>query len=457
MRPLFKNIRVLACLCIVFVLVAALPLSEAAQSVRPNSKGSDASKIVLPDPLIFQNGKRVHNAEAWPQRRQEILHQFENQVYGRTPAKRLPLRFTVSSVDPTALGGQAIRKQVTVHFTSKAGGPKMDILLYVPAHSPKPVPVFLALNFAGNHTVDPDPGIKLGEVWTRDPATEISGLSNELVKHVKRQAPESSRGMAANQWQVEKILARGYALATIYYGDIEPDFDGGIKYGARPLFFRTGQTEPAPDEWEALGAWAWGLSRAVDYLKIDSDVDPKKIAVMGFSRLGKAALWAAAQDQRLAVVISNESGKGGASLYRSKAGESVEHLNTAFPHWFCANFHKYTGHDSEVPVDGNLLLALIAPRPLYVASAEQDPFSDPPSEFLAGVDAGRVYELLGKLGLGTDQMPPVEHPIMKTVGYHIRAGKHDVTAYDWDQYLNFADMFLKAPQGRAGKEAGSDH
>ncbi len=433
------------------LLGVSLIISAAAQTGNSNSDASKASEVALPDPLLMQGGKKVADAAGWTRRRREILHQFETEVYGRTPKKHLPLRFELTSVDKTALGGKAIRKQVTVYFTRKTDGPKMSILLYVPADAPKPVPVFLGLNFFGDQTVSADPGIKLGEVWMRDPAATNSNPTVELAKHVKRQASENSRGSRASQWQVEKILGRGYALATIYYGDIEPDFDGGIRNGVRSLFFGRGETEPAPDEWGALGAWAWGMSRAVDYLETDKDIDAKKIAVMGFSRLGKATMWAAAQDKRFALVLSNESGKGGASLYRRNSGETIEHLNTAFPHWFCANFHKYSGHDNEVPVDGNLLLALIAPRPLYVASADQDLYSDPRGEFLSAVDAGRVYELLGQQGLGTDQMPPVEHPIMKTIGYHIRTGKHDVTAYDWDQYLNFADLFLKAARGRVDR------
>jgi hypothetical protein len=380
-------------------------------------------------PLL--NGQPVRDAATWNEwRRPEILHLFETYEYGRTPSGPYSVRVEVVSTEPGALGGLAIRKQIVMRFSSDPAGPKANLLLYIPAAhrggalGNTPAPVFLGLNFDGNHAVDADAGIRLNEVWMR---------------HARQMPDAGTRGSEAQEWQVEKILGRGYALATIYYGDIEPDFDGGIGFGVRPLFFRGGQTEPAAGDWGAIGAWAWGLSRAVDYLEKDPDIDAKKIALMGHSRLGKTALWAGAQDTRFAIVISNESGEGGASLSRRNYGEDLRHLNKAFPHWFCANYHRFTGHEPLLPMDSHMLLALIAPRPLYVASAEEDRDSDPRGEFLAAVNAGPVYQLLGKRGIGTDRMPGLNQPVGDTVAYHIRAGKHDVTAYDWDRYLDFAD------------------
>jgi hypothetical protein len=212
-----------------------------------------------------------------------------------------------------------------------------------------------------------------------------------------------------------------------------------MQYGVRPAL------TSSPEDWSAIGAWAWGLSRALDYLVTNKAIDARHIALIGHSRLGKAALWAAAQDHRFSLVISNESGKGGASLLRRGFGETTDHLNSAFPHWFSPVYKQYTGHPENLPVDGNDLLALIAPRPLYVASAAEDLGSDPRGEFLAAVNASRVYQLLGKKGLGNIPMPPVDQPVMHDIGYHIRTGKHDVTAFDWDQYLAFADMHWGAP------------
>jgi hypothetical protein len=364
------------------------------------------------------------SAQEWrKQRRPEILHLFADQVFGETPSAKPEIHFRVTSTDEHALNGTAVRKQVTVFFSKDETGPQMHLLLYSPAKAHGRVPVFLGLNFFGNETVSADPGIDLPEVW---------------IKGQKTKAEEKARGTNAQQWQVEKILSNGFALATIYCGDIEPDFDGGMQYGVRKLF-----PKPTDNQWGTLGAWAWGLSRALDYLETDHTVDAKKVILIGHSRLGKATLWSAAQDPRYSVVISNESGVGGASLYRAATSETIEHLNTAFPHWFCVNFHQYTGHPDRVPVDGNLLLSLIAPRPLYVASAELDKSSDPPAEFLSTVEASKVYELLGKRGLGTDKMPPLNQPLMTgTIAYHVRDGKHDVTAFDWDQYLAFAKLQL---------------
>jgi hypothetical protein len=379
----------------------------------------------LPDPLILQNGEPVRDAQTWTQkRRPELMSIFESQVYGKTPADKLAIHNGPIVTESKALDGKAIRKQVTVFFSQRLDGPQMHILLYLPATKPKS-PVFLGLNFSGNQSVDKDPGILANDVWVKDPAG--SGRT------VKLPPDDRTRGASAANWQLGKLLAAGYGLATIYYYDIEPDLKEGEPLGVRSLF-------ADGESWSALGVWAWGLSRAVDYLRTEPRVDGEKIALIGHSRLGKAALWAAAQDPRFALVISNESGKGGASLLKRPQGETIDHLNNSFPNWFSPAYKQYTGHPENLPVDGNELLALIAPRPLYVASAEGDLNSDPAGEFLSAASVGRVYALFGKKGLGIEKMPAVNQAVMHDVGYHVRAGKHDVTAYDWDQYIAFADL-----------------
>jgi hypothetical protein len=406
----------------------ALAAGVAVAQQRENTDEAKVGSYTLPDPLTMQNGAAVKDARMWREaRRPELVKIFEEQVFGRTVAPKTTVLVEVVEAGSPALGGKAVRKQVTLWFAGKKEGPKAEVLVYVPAGARKPAPVFMGLNFGSNASVVADGGIRLGERWDRN-------------KRVKVAAAESVRGADAESWQVEKILAHGFALVTAYYQDIEPDFDGGMKYGVRPLGFRAGQTEPADDEWRAIGAWAWGLSRMVDYVVTDQSLDAKKIALIGHSRLGKTALWAGAQDERIALVVSNDSGEGGAALARRNYGETLEQITRNFPHWFCANYRKYAGDPEKFPVDSHELLALIAPRPVYVASAEEDRHADPRGEFLGAVGAGRVYELLGKQGLGTDEMPGIHKPIMKTVGYHIRAGKHDVTAYDWEQYLKFAEM-----------------
>lgn len=409
-----------------------LPIHANAQSPPANYDEAQVGTYTLPDPLISNDGKRVRTAKEWmEQRRPEIISLFETHVYGRSPKPPKSISYEVFDVDKNALGGKAIRKQVTIYFSSKKDGPKEDVLIYLPANATKPVPVILAPNFFGNQSVTPDPGVKLATIW---------GFKD----HVRQQATEDSRGRDKG-FDVEKILSQGYGFATVCYQDIEPDFKGGYVHGIRPLFFKPGQTEPAPDDWGAIGAWSYGLSRAMDYLEKEKDIDAKCVAIMGHSRLGKAVLWAGAIDGRFAMVLSSCSGEGGASLSRRNYGEKIRNLAGAFPYWFNANFGQYVDKEDQLPVDMHELIALIAPRPVYITGAEDDKWGDPKGEFLACVEAGPVYKLLGAQDLGTDQMPPLNQPVQRTIGYHYRTGKHEVTAFDWEQFLLFANKHL---QGR---------
>ena len=416
-------------LLLTITILIGLTMSESPQHAA-NYNETKVAKYELPDPLAMQDGTRVNSTKDWVEkRRPEVLELFREHVYGHSPERPSGLNFKVIQNDTTALGDQAIRREVLITFARKEATPEANMLIYLPKDTNGPVPAFLTINFVGNHTIHPDPGISISRSWVRN--SKDWGIENN-------RADDRSRGARRSRWAVEKILKRGYALATIYYGDIDPDFDDGFSNGVHRLY-----PKPKPNEWGSISTWAWGLSRCLDYLETDRDINAKKVAVMGHSRLGKTSLWAGAQDDRFAMVISNDSGCGGAALSRREFGETVKRINTNFPHWFCDNFTKYNDRVNDLPVDQHMLIALAAPRPVYIASAEKDQWADPNGEFLSGYHAGPVYELFGLKGVGVAKQPKIDQPVGHHVGYHVRTGKHDVTDFDWEQYLNFADRHLK--------------
>lgn len=390
-------------------------------------------EYTLPDPLVGNDGTRIVSAAEWRnKRRGEVLELFTREMFGRQPPTPLVLVNDSAEIG-SAFAGAARRKLVTLEFarSTEAGAPRiaLHLLIYLPQASTKGqrVPVFVALNFQGNQAISDDPDVPITTSWV--PNDERQGISDH-------QANESNRGKDQARWPLSDILARGYGLVTLHYGDIDPDDDDGFRNGVHAMYPEDARTD---ESWGSIAAWSWGLSRIMDYCERDTDMDADRVAVMGHSRLGKTALWAGACDERIALVISNNSGCGGAALSRRQFGETVERINTAFPHWFCGNFKKYNEKEADLPFDQHMLVALVAPRPVLICSAEEDAWADPRGEFLAARGADDVYRLLGTDGIATQEMPAVNVPILSRIGYHIRPGKHDVTRQDWKIYMDFAD------------------
>ena len=405
------------------------------QTFIPNYDESKVPYYTLPDPLIGENGEVITNAQQWnEERRNEIIGMFEEHMFGTVPSKPENINYMIAETDCNAFNGQATRKQIVISITDNDKTIELNLLIYMPNNGNSKHPVFLGLNFYGNQSISSDQGITLSKNWMR---------TNDAYGIVNNKATEASRGVRAHRWPAEYILQQGYALATMYCGDIDPDYDDDFQNGIHSLFYKNGQTKTKPDEWGTIAAWSWGLSRVMDYFENDASIDSKKVIVFGHSRLAKAALWAGAIDERFAIVISNDSGCGGAALSRRHFGETISSINSNFPHWFCGNFKKYNENENELPIDQHMLLALIAPRPLYIASAAEDLWADPYGEFLSAKNAGSVYKLFGKKSIENEAMPEIEQPVMNTVGYHIRNGKHDLTKYDWQQFIRFSNKHLK--------------
>ena len=415
------------------IALLALTASAAlAQQTAANYDEAKVGEITLPDALLAGSA-RVSTAEQWTQsRRPEVLKLFQDHVYGRIQSKPGELKFEVTATKADALGGKATRKFIHVSLTNHPQWKGMDVMLYVPNEAKGKAPVFAGLSFNGNHAVSTEKDVPINDRWMRPNAK-----NDKAVKDNK--ATEESRGVEASRWPLEMIIGRGFAVATAYYGDIEPDHADGWKDGVRAALSPDGASTVWKDgDWGAIGAWSWGLSRILDYLETDKDVDAKKAAVIGHSRLGKTSLWAGASDPRFGIVISNDSGEGGAALMRRNIGETTAIITKAFPHWFTSKYRSYADNANACPVDQHMLIALMAPRPVYIASASEDNWADQKGEFLSGKNAEPVYALFGKKGLGVENQPAIDQPVGDFIAYHNRTGKHDVTDYDWLQYLKFA-------------------
>ena len=357
---------------------------------------------------------------------------FAKEMYGDYINSAYTINFKEKMLEDDYLDGKAIVKEITADVTTINGSGSFTIL-YVYPNDKKNIPVFAGLNFGGNHTIDTLSKITMHNAWIEN------SKSRKITENI---STDESRGVSSSRWPLATIIKHGYGVATVYYGEFDPDFDDGFQNGFHPLFAPEDQkrTKHSPG---SISMWAKGMSLIADYLMSDSIADPTRIIAIGHSRLGKTALWCGANDERFSAVISNNSGCGGAALSRREFGETVERINTVFPHWFCEQFKKYNRKVSRLPVDQHMLLALMAPRPVYVASASKDQWADPNGEFLSLKSALPVYELTsGYKTSFPDELPPPNKPIHEKTGYHLRTGKHDLTEYDWIMYINWANKWL---------------
>ena len=369
----------------------------------------------LPDPLVMADGTKITAPAQFEQRKEEILELFQTHVYGALPKAGFATNFEVVE-QGDALDGKALRKQVKITVSTGKGASDALLLLYTPKQEKK-APVIVGLNFRGNHTVLHDPAII--------PSYAFDTTQKDW---------EEKRGSAAYRWNIEDSIARGYAVATVYSADFAPDKKDTYNSRVISLF-----NEP---EFKAVGAWAFGLLRAIDYLVTDEAIDTSHIAAVGHSRLGKAAVWAAANDTRIGLTISNDSGNTGASLSRGNHGETVYTINMAFPHWFASSYAAYGKRENDLPVDQNLLLATIAPRKLYVASAEDDLWADPQGAFNSLQSAKKAFALYGMEVLSEEYPAAGTARFSEGLGVHVRPGWHDIQAADWKFYLDFMDEYF---------------
>lgn len=440
--PFMKYPRLLAAgLSVALVSLACAQIVDTPDGVVANIPANyteaKTGTYTLPDPLVLSNGQRVTDEKTWfEQRRPEILKLIEENQFGRAPGRPANMSFDVFDQGTPTHDGKALRKQVTIYFTEDRTKDFLDLLIYLPANAGARVPVLLQLGWGPNNlaVAASDPGVKVGRQWNNQQKTRVPGIPT----------PGPARGPGRNL-NVMQFIERGYGFAVFNYTDVDPDALNALEHGVRRLYLKSGATEPEPEEWGSIAAWGWGISRVIDYLETDSQVDPKRIAITGASRLGKTVLWAGAREPRVACVIASVSGEGGAALSRRNYGETVAHLvaPTRYPYQFARNYQKWAGRMNEAPFDAHLIIALIAPRPLLLQTGNTDKWSDPYGEFLAAKAATPVYALLGQKGIEEYSLPSPGKPLMNRLGYLMHDGGHGIVPADWPVFLDFLDKHLK--------------
>jgi hypothetical protein len=363
----------------------------------------------LPDPLLTADGRRVTTAQMWfKDRRPEILKLYRTDIYGRIPDNAPKVTWEVAETDNAARDGAAVRRRVVGRMGERPDGPKMTLTIHTPAKADKPVPVLLSITFGFGGGKGPPKA-----AGAFDPVAEV--------------------------------LGRGWAYASVGYTDIQPDRADRWTEGVIGLTLKPGQARPAADEWGTISAWAWGVSRCIDFFETDKSIDARRVAITGASRLGKTVLWAGAQDERVAAVFSVVPGEMGASLIRRDWGETLDDMAQNFPWQFAGNLQKWVGKWDDLPVDQHMLIALCAPRPVYVNGGLSDQWSDPKGEFLAMVGAGPVYRLLGAKDLGVTEVPPLDQPVATgSLAFHYHSSGHTAVPADWKAFLDFADRHFRA-------------
>ena len=371
-----------------------------------NYREDKVPAYILPDLFTSGSGVKITSADMWTSiRRPEILELFRKNVYGRIPETAYKQKIKVINADKNALGGTATKKMVEIKIEKDGKSLTIHLTLFTPNAVNQPVPSFLLI-----------------DNWLSKDSEPAWKVKNEF-------------------FPVEAALKRGYGMAVYSSAELDPDNFDDFKNGIHGLLDKV----PRPgDAWGTLAAWAWGASRCMDYLITDKDLAADKIAIVGHSRGGKTALWAGAEDTRFAMVVSNESGAGGAALARRRFGETVERLNTVFPHWFCTNYRKYNNREDSLPVDMHMLLALAAPRALYIDCADEDLWGDPHGSYLSLVNAVPVFNLFGRNSDIPESMPPLNKQVISgRAGFHIRDGAHNLLLRDWNMIMDFADTVLK--------------